>query len=118
MDKEDKNPTAKMELRQANVIITDPACCSTSTSDRKSIARTAVSEHPEDSSTSDAAKMPTEETLKVPSIKTHTGETFYLCTMCRMAFSTWRIWVEHILTHCEQHVAKCIVCNEEFPAKA
>ena len=84
-------------------------------SDGKSIS--SVSEHPQNSSSSDAAKVPTDEKLKVPSINTHTGESFYLCTVCKMAFSTFRIWAEHVLTHCKQQVAKCIVCNEEFQQK-
>ena len=86
---------------------------SANTSDGKSI--TLVSQHRQDSSSSYATKMPTEEKLKMPSINTHTGDSFYLCTVCKMAFSTFRIWVEHVLTHCKQQVAKCIVCNKEFP---
>ena len=50
----------------------------------------------------------------MPSITTHTGKTFHICSLCDKAFQTRTTLRDHLFGHCQKNPSKCVMCNKVF----
>ena len=51
----------------------------------------------------------TPDQINLPSVRTHTGKVFPLCTLCKKAFSSKEALIDHMVVH-----GQCSACNEMF----